>query len=112
MIHNYFVYDTHDVLEWKPDNVEKFRFTNIKQKGAKTCWSQDGLDFYISKLKEEIEFRKDMKNKYKKIEERPDYFYYHEQEQMVEETKRKDQDSYEFDGDNDSKSKDDESKAQ
>ena len=43
--HNYLVCDTHEALEWKPDNAQKNCFKNIKQRGALAGWSQDFLVF-------------------------------------------------------------------
>ena len=82
VIHNYLVCDTHEALEWKPDNAEKY-FTNIKQRGAQAGWSEDGLDYFILKMEQEFEFRKEMKKKDYKIEECMGYFDYQKQENMI-----------------------------
>ena len=88
VIHNYLISDANSALEWKPDNVEKFRFTNIKQRGAQAGWSQDGLDFYMDKLKEEINFRKEMNKKFNNVEERSDFFYYMKKIKWKEKTNK------------------------
>ena len=121
VIHNYLISDANSALEWKPDNVEKFRFTNIKQRGAQAGWSQDGLDFYMDKLKEEINFRKEMNKKFNNVEERSDFFYYIEENKMEGEDEQVgsnsleihcNQEEFEFDSESDNENNDDSSETQ
>ena len=63
-----------NALEWNSDGKEALRFTSPSARGGNGGWSQDGLNFWLETVNKEGMTRKFFNEKYKKMEERPDYF--------------------------------------
>ena len=74
IIHNHLVREEHNSLEWKPTDPSLLRFTGPKQRGGTGGWAQEGLDFFIQKVKEEHTYRKEIRKKFPDIKDRPDFF--------------------------------------
>ena len=69
VLHNN-ITNENQIYAWKPAEP---RFTNTSMKGGVSGWPQEGLDFYIEKLRQEMQYREELNKKYEYASERPDY---------------------------------------
>ena len=70
-VHNYLTDDKDNDIQW---NTEKSRFTSKYDRSKGAGWTQEGLDFYVSKLKEETKYRRLIDEHELEERDRPDFF--------------------------------------
>ena len=106
-LHNYLTDDNNQDIQW---NTEESRFTSKHEKSKGAGWTQEGLDFYMSKLKEESKYRKLIDQKHQDERDRPDFFkninednddivYFNNSEEEVQNGNNVNQEDYEIPSD-------------